>query len=255
MRILPNLAKLVFAGFAVSLAVGLLAGFGTKYGLWGFQFGLGKLFPWCLYVGLAALALGIVWAVAALIRNNGEGMRYGLIGLAGAAAVLALPLYDIYVAKTSPPIHDITTDIVNPPQFKAVLSLRKDALNSPDYYGATKLKWKGETMTVAQAQRKAYPDIFTVRVLTAPAKLFDRALKTATAMGWTIVAQNPGEGRIEATDTSFFFGFVDDVAIRIEPSGMGAKLDIRSESRVGQSDVGKNAARIHAFIKTLAKTK
>lgn len=255
MRILPNLAKLVFAGFAVSLVIGLLAGFGTKYGLWDFKFGLLSLFPWCLYVGLAALALGIVWAVAALIRNNGEGMRYGLIGLAGTAAVLALPLYDIHIARSSPPIHDITTDIANPPQFKAVLPLRKNALNSPDYYGATKVKWKDETMTVSQAQRKAYPDIFTVRVLTAPAKLFDRALKAANAMGWTVVAQNPGEGRIEAYDTSFFFGFVDDVAIRIEPSGMGAKLDIRSESRVGVSDVGKNAARIHAFVKTLAKTK
>lgn len=255
MRILPNLAKLVFAGFAVSLVIGLLAGFGTKYGLWDFKFGLLTLFPWCLYVGLAALALGIVWAAAALIRNNGEGLRYGLIGLVGAAAVLALPIYDIHVARSSPPIHDITTDIVNPPQFKAVLALRKDALNSPDYYGATKLKWKGETMTVAQAQRKAYPDIFTDRVLTKPAKLFDRALAAAKAMGWTIVAGDPKEGRIEATDTSFFFGFVDDIAIRVGPSGTGAKLDIRSESRVGQSDVGKNAARIRAFIKTLAKTR
>ena len=254
MRILPNLAKLVFAGFAVSLLAGLTAGFGTRFGLWNFQFGLLTLFPWCLYIGLAALALGAIWGGAALVTGNSASARWGVIGLAGAAMVLALPLYDIYVAKTSPPIHDITTDISNPPQFKAVLPLRKDALNSPDYYGATKIKWNGETLSVAQAQRKAYPDIFTVRLLMPPAKLFDRALKAATAMGWHIVAAVPAEGRIEATSTSFFFGFTDDIAIRVAQSGQGAKLDIRSESRVGISDVGKNAARIRAYMKELAKT-
>ena len=137
------------------------------------------------------------------------------------------------------------------------MPLRKadHALNSPEYDGSAKIMWKGKSMTVAQAQRKAYTDIHTVQILTPPAKLYDRALKAAKAMGWKIVADNANEGRIEASDTTFFFGFTDDIVIRVRPSGMGAKLDIRSESRVGISDVGKNASRIRAFIKTLAKTK
>ena len=255
MRILPNLARLVFAGFLVSLATGLVAGLGTKYALWDFKFGLLTLFPWCIYIGLGALGLGVIWAVAALVTNNGKNARHGLIGLVGSAAVLALPLYSIYVAKTSPPIHDISTDIANPPQFRAVLPLRKKALNPPDYYGATKIPWNGQTLTVSQWQRKYYPDIFTVRLLTPPAKLYDRALQAAKAMGWNIVAQDPIARRIEATDTTLFFGFTDDIAIRVAASGMGAKLDIRSESRVGVSDVGKNASRIRAYIKELAKTR
>lgn len=257
MRILPNLARLVFAGFLVSLAIGLGAGFGKQLGWWGFQFGLLKLFPWCIYVGLGTLALGIIWLIAAAIAKNWSAARWGIIGTIGAIVVVALPLYNLSIARSVPPIHDITTDIANPPQFRAVLPLRKadHALNSPEYDGSAKIMWKGKSMTVAQAQRKAYTDIHTVQILTPPAKLYARALKAAKAMGWKIVAANANEGRIEASDTTFFFGFTDDIVIRVRPSGMGAKLDIRSESRVGISDIGKNASRIRAFIKTLAKTK
>jgi hypothetical protein len=260
MRILPNLAKLVFLGFLAALLIGLTAGFGTKFGWWDFQFGLLKLFPWCIYIGLGALALGIVWAIAALFANREKGTAWGLTGLIGAAIVVAFPLYNIYVAKTVPPIHDITTDTSNPPQFgAAVLKARKaaGALNSPVYDSKKEITWHDKKVTVAQATHEAYPDIFMNNAFlgTTPAKLFKRALKAAKAMGWKIVASDPGTGRIEASDTTFFFGFTDDIVIRVEPSGMGAKLDIRSESRVGISDIGKNASRIRAFKKELAETK
>ena len=68
-------------------------------------------------------------------------------------------------------------------------------------------------------------------------------------MGWNIVAKDPSQGRIEATDTTFWFGFTDDVVIRITPMGSGARLELRSVSRVGVSDVGTNAARIRSFVK------
>jgi hypothetical protein len=253
MRILATLAKISFAGFLISLTLGLLAGFGTRLGLWNFRFGLLTLFPWCLYLGIGAFALGLIWIVAALIRNNGDGARYGLIGLIGSAAVLALPLYDIYVAKTSPPIHDISTDIEHPPQFEALLTLRKGALNPPEYDGPKMVKMDdGKSYTTSALQRKYYGDIHTIAILTPPEKLFTRALRAAKAMGWDIVAVAPDEGRIEATNTSMFFGFTDDIVIRVKPSGMGARLDIRSKSRVGTSDVGANAARIRAYVKKLA---
>jgi uncharacterized protein (DUF1499 family) len=255
MRTLPVMAKISFAGFLVSLAVGLAAGLGTRMGLWNFKFGLLTLFPWCLYIGIAAFVIGLVWVISALISNNGAGTRYGLIGLIGSAVVLILPLYDIYVAKTSPPIHDISTDIEHPPQFEALLQLRKGAANGPDYDGPQLVAMPdGKKYTTSYLQRKYYGDIHTIAILTPPEKLFNRALEAAKDMGWTIVAEAPDEGRIEATDTSLFFGFTDDIAIRVKPSGMGAKLDIRSKSRVGVSDVGKNAARIREFVKTLART-
>ena len=256
MRILPNLAKLVFAGFIVSLSIGLVAGLGTRFGLWPFQIGLLKIFPWCIYFGLGTTALGIVWLIAGFFTKNWKSGRLGGIGLAGAIVVLIMPLYGIYTAKTVPPIHDISSDIANPPQFRALLKAREKAhaLNSPDYYGSTDVTWNGQTKTVAQWQRKYYTDIHTIQILMPPAKLYARALKAARSMGWNIVADNANEGRIEASDTTFFFGFTDDIVIRVRPSGMGAKLDIRSESRVGTSDIGKNASRIRAYIKTLSNT-
>lgn len=245
MRFQPTLAKISFWAFVVALVVALTAGFGTRFGVWGFQIGLLKIFPWALGIGLIALVAGIIWAIVALIKNDSTGSRFGIAGLAGAIILLSLPLYDIYIAKTAPPIHDISTDTEHPPKFEAVLPLRKGATNPPEYDGAK----------TAALQRKYYGDIRSFAELTTPKKLFDRAERAAKAMGWDIVSVKPAEGRIEATDTTLFFGFTDDIVIRVKPAGMGARLDIRSKSRVGVSDVGKNAARIRAFFEKLKNTK
>jgi hypothetical protein len=255
MRILPWLARLSFAGFVLSLVIGVAAGFGTRLGLWGFRFGLLTLFPWCLYLGIAAFALGLVWAIWALIANRGEAARLGAIGLIGSIAVLATPLYGIYVAKTSPAIHDITTDTEHPPVFVSLMNQRPGARNPPDYDGPKMAEGPdGKKATTEALQKKYYPDIHSRSELTSPEKLFARAQKAAENMGWNIVSVVPDEGRIEATDTSFWFGFTDDIVIRVKPAGVGARLDIRSKSRVGTSDIGKNAARIRAYLKKVAST-
>lgn len=244
MRFQPTLAKVSFWAFVFALVIALSAGFGTRFGAWGFQVGLLKIFPWALGIGVIAFLAGAIWVVIALVKNDSTGSRFGIIGLAGAVVLLALPMYDIYVAKTAPPIHDISTDTEHPPAFKAVLPLRAGATNKAEYDGAE----------AAKAQRKYYGDIRSFAILIPPAKMFDRAERAAKAMGWNIVAVNPKEGRIEATDTTLFFGFTDDIVIRVKPAGMGARLDIRSKSRVGISDVGKNAARIRAFFEKLKNT-
>jgi len=253
MRPLPLMAKIACAGFLLSLAIGLVASFGTRAGAWDYQFGLLTLFPWCVYIGIASFLVGLGWIASALVSNNGQGTRYGLAGLIGSAAVLIVPLTDFYMWKTSPPIHDISTDIEHPPQFDALLALREGAANGPDYDGAAKVAMPdGKSYTTSYLQRKYYGDIHTIAILTPPEKLFSRAQEAARDMGWTIVALAPDEGRIEATDTTFFFGFTDDIVIRVKPSGMGARLDIRSKSRVGTSDIGRNAQRIRDFEKALA---
>src|ERR1051326_1341845 len=129
MRILPWLARISFAAFVISLAIGVTAAFGTRFGWWDFRFGLLTLFPWCLYIGIAAFVVGLVWAIWAMVANNGRGARYGVISLLGSIAVLATPLYGIYVAKTSPMIHDISTDTEHPPQFVALKNNRPGAMN------------------------------------------------------------------------------------------------------------------------------
>ncbi len=140
-------------------------------------------------------------------------------------------------AAKVPFIHDVTTDVVSPPVFVAIRPLRADAPNGVDY------------TTDPAEQQKGYPDIQPlVFDGVAPADLFRRAEATARAMGWEIVAAEVAEGRIEATDTTAWFGFKDDIVIRITAQGTGSRLDVRSMSRVGKSDLGKNADRIRKFL-------
>jgi uncharacterized protein (DUF1499 family) len=85
----------------------------------------------------------------------------------------------------------------------------------------------------------------------APDRVFDRALSVARKLGWVVVAAVPAEGRIEATDTTRWFGFKDDVVVRVAPAAGGSRVDVRSVSRVGRSDLGTNARRIRAFLREL----
>lgn len=253
------LAKISFAALAIAALVGAAAAFGTRAGFFDYRFGLFVLFPWCIYAGIVAFVLGLIWAVWAMIANRGEASRFGVTGLLGSALLIAMPLYHYVVAQSLPAIHDISTDVEHPPVFVALLPLRTQgaadprAINPPGYDGAEMAKGPdGETATTAALQKKYYPDIRQRADLMPPAKLFDHAVQAAQSMGWNVVAVAPKEGRIEATATSFWFGLTDDIVIRVKPAGIGARLDIRSKSRRGQNDMGANAARIRSFMKTLS---
>lgn len=154
-----------------------------------------------------------------------------IVLLAGVAACAKL-------AGGAAPIHDITTDTTDPPVFVDILPLRAGARNGASYGGAR----------VAELQRAAYPDIVPVDLALAPAAAFAKSLATANAMGWAIVAADSSAGRIEATATTRVFRFRDDVVIRVRARDGGSRVDIRSVSRIGERDLGKNASRIRDFI-------
>ncbi len=254
MGFMSVVARLAFAALVVAAIAGLVASFGTSLHFWDYRFGLFKLFPICLGAGFVALAFGFVWAATAFFSGSSEGARYGVVGFVGAILLLLVPVYDIAIGYSEPPIHDISTDTEYPPQFSALLTQRPGAENGPDYDGAKIVAMAGRSYTTTALQKKYYGDIHPIAILTTPEKLFARALSAAKKMGWNIVAVAPDEGRIEATDTTFFFGFTDDIVIRVRPSGMGARIDIRSKARDGQSDAGRDAARIRAYIKKLASS-
>lgn len=157
-----------------------------------------------------------------------------ILGVAACAKLIA----------GAPPIHDITTDTVDPPPFVDILPLRAGARNSAAYGGSR----------VAALQQTAYPDIAPVDLAIAPSAAFARALAAAKAMGWAIVAADSATGRIEATATTRVFRFKDDVVIRIRPRDGGSRVDIRSVSRIGGGDLGKNASRIREFIVRLRES-
>lgn len=173
--------------------------------------------------------------------GDGKGSLKALGAIVIAGIVIAMPLNQRMKAAGVPPIHDITTDTETPPAFVDVLPLRQGAPNPADY------EQDGGAKT-AGMQTAAYPDIKTLDLSVPPDQAFDKALDVAKSMGWDIVAQAKSDGRIEATDTTFWFGFKDDIVVRIRATDGGSKVDVRSESRIGRSDIGVNAKRVRAFL-------
>ncbi|MGB5950019.1 MAG: DUF1499 domain-containing protein [Parvibaculum sp.] len=227
----------------LALVVLVLAAIANRFGFIGYTLPIRGL-------ALAALigAVAVLVSLAGLVVTLG-GSRAGagaaLLGiLIGAVAALPVAMAASQ-GRSVPRIHDITTDLANPPQFDAVVILREDAPNSLD---------RSSPPDLAELQRKAYPDLETFIVREQPGKVYEAALETAKEMGWRIDAASPEKGLIEATATTRLMGFRDDVAIRVSERDGAAAVDLRSVSRVGISDLGANAARIRAYLAAL-KTK
>ncbi len=200
------------------------------------------------YGGIVAVVLGLaLLPLAWRARAGAAGFIVPVLAILLGGISWGVPYLWLRKAESVPAIHDITTDTRNPPQFLPdVVALRAaaGATNSTVYGGAR----------VAALQKKAYPDIRPMFFKLSPAQLFAGALRAAKAMGWKLDSEHPNRGIIEASSTTLWFGFTDDVVIRIEPQTDGSRLDIRSESRIGESDIGRNAARILRFRAMLYRT-
>lgn len=191
---------------------------------------------WAAYCGLAATTAAVIGLAVPMWRAR--GLRALLFSIVLGSGVAYFPWQMLQQAKTLPPIHDISTDLSDPPAFVAVLPLRANAENPAAYGGAE----------IAAAQRAAYPDIQPLTLSAPTALAYARALAAARRSGWHIVAADQPSGRIEATATTPWFGFKDDVVVRIMPSAGGSRIDVRSLSRVGSSDAGANAKRIRRYL-------
>ena len=197
-----------------------------------------------LVVGLLPSLWVVVAGVLMLVRGGGAAQLdlRTVAALVLAAGVSAVPLAALVGGLGAPPIHDITSDTEDPPQFDVIVAERAGAPNPLDYRGAE----------LAATQRAAYPDIQPLVVGTPPQEVMELARAAAEELGWQIVAVDPSGGLIEATAITYWFGFKDDVAVRLRPAGEGAtRVDIRSISRVGVGDLGANAARIRRFLEKL----
>lgn len=206
--------------------------------------GLGTAFTmleWGGWLGLAAAVAGLAGVVLALTaRRRGLAMAAALAMAMGAASA-AWPVYLQVQADAAPPIHDITTDTDDPPVFDALVDEREAAPNAVAYPGEA----------TAQQQRAAYPDLDSRVVAGDLEAVFDKAEEAARLMQWRIVAADASRGRIEAVATTPWFGFRDDVVVRLRETGDEVEIDVRSASRVGRGDLGVNAARIREYLATL----
>jgi uncharacterized protein (DUF1499 family) len=232
-------ARWVLVGASiVAVLLFVLSGPGTRLGLWDWQSGF-ALLRWAMFVGFASAALALVMLIVPKTRGTHPTILVAalLMGIAAGAPAISLRTQ----AGGLPYIHDIATDTRDPPVFVTLLATRKATPNGADYGGPE----------VAAQQLKAYPNVRPIVLALPQQQAFDRALEAARAMGWEIAAADAAAGRIEATATTLWFGFKDDIIVRVTGQGASSRIDVRSVSRVGQSDIGANARRVQEYLSKL----
>lgn len=260
-------ARSKFAGLALILSLlvpvwFIVAALGVKFGLWPWRLGLGVLIvQWGPRLLIAAAVIAAVALIAVLIRKSRQGWQTALIALLIPALGFAYMGWVRSQSADIPPIHDVATDIVDPPAPSARLLALRTAdeanpvldmtapLTSADAYQGPRIARFGDR-GLGEVGQEAYPGVRALEVPVAPRAAFDAARKAAEGMGWTLVTEDEPGGALEATAETFWFGFKDDVIVRVRliPGGEGSRIDVRSISRVGLGDLGTNGKRIETYL-------
>ncbi|MEM9571530.1 MAG: DUF1499 domain-containing protein [Pseudomonadota bacterium] len=265
--------KVAVFSLAVSIFAVLwfaVAALGTKFGLWPWQVGLGQM-TIGIGPGIAMLALGLslVAQVIALIKAP---RKQAFILALGATLIAAFCMFRLAglgaQANSLPPLHDIQTDWADPIQFSAELMAARDAqgetnpvLDAPTVPEYAEARWPGTAgRLVSEIQEEAeakeggegtvYPKMESLYFSQSPTEIAAAAEQIMKKRGWEIVSNqaNGDSTQVEATATSGWFGFKDDVAVRIRSAGGATEVDIRSTSRVGLSDLGANSSRVYGLM-------
>jgi len=200
------------------------------------------VFRYGFYAAAAAIALALATVVPTRPGERRRGFVAAVLALVIGVTAAWSPARWLLQTRAAPRINDITTDTARPPAMVVTLQMRKGAANPPAYPGES----------AAAQQRAAYPDIMPIVLTLPPAEAFKRVDRVAMALGWDVVARAPTDGRLEAVDTTDWFGLQDDIVVRVRAEGTtGSRIDIRSKSRLGESDFGANARRIREFTEQL----
>lgn len=234
-------------------ALFLIAAFGTKFGLFTWAFGFDVLTMQVLpMAALTALAAGVLALALAFLVKPMRFRRAMSFFLIGPAVVLGLCTLLTANAARAPPMHDVSTDLDNPPGFSPVVVAERALI--PGGNGLDLLNARMPAgIRVVEVQRLAYPDIQPITSGAAPSRALAAARGAAASLGWTIDRVDEQAGMIEARDVEFWYGQVTDVVVRVTPANPGAVVDVRAVSRVGVNDLGANAARVRAFGKALTR--
>lgn len=226
---LKRLSILALLGFPVAVL-------GSRLGLYDFGVGF-SILKYSVFLAAGVFLLGVALSFAQR-KSNVDSAKASRV----AAYVCLIPLLgigsQIVTARSVPFIHNISTDVVDPPSFDKVAALRGEGTNP--------LEYDVEKNSVLQLE--AYPDVKTLMVDASVPEAFVKALTLANDMGWELVNEDTAAGIIEATETTALWAFKDDVVIRVKSVGDQTAIDLRSVSRVGQSDLGANAKRIEKFL-------
>jgi uncharacterized protein (DUF1499 family) len=236
-------AIIIFFFSIITVSAAVIAGIGNRHVWWNSHTAF-SILRWAYFSGFLSLMFTAGLIVLCWRRKNTKAMILSGIAFMIAMGINTTAFSWWLKAQSSPPIHDVTTDTLRPPAYVKILELRKDAPN-PGYYPGP---------DNAKLQQQAYPYLQTLLLNISPDQALGKAERLAIRLGWNVVAVNGLEGRLEAVATTFWFGFKDDIVIRILPDKGGSKIDIRSSSRVGRNDLGTNAERIKAFLRAMRES-
>lgn len=240
----PILIKLALLLAILCLGGLLSSGLGVRFGLWDFRVGFNVL-KWSAYLVGVPVALAVIAAVMAKISGASLlNYRYAVVLIIGLF-VFGVPYMSVKEFRKMSTIADATTSFDDPPVFVDLVAVRNETSSNPLEYRA------GDAI---ERQKQYFPDLTTLELDKSPKEVIDQAAEIAAELGLEIAAVKPEEGRLEATETTFWFRFKDDVVVRAQTMENGmTQVDIRSASRVGYGDGGINAKRVQHFIKELSK--
>lgn len=240
--------------FCVGLGLGLLtiaSAAGVWVGFWDFRRGFvllraandyGDIVLWI------SLGITVALAVGSQVLKIKDGSKILMMAATGTVIAYYIPAsFRPGEGVNYPPIHDISTNLIAPPEFVDILPLRVDAANTVVYGGSDNMTHE----RLVQLTNEAYPDLVTRSYPEPFEEVFNKALAAVNELGWELVADAINEGRIEAIDTTFWFRFKDDIVIDIKRAGSETLVDARSLSRVGVGDVGANAIRLRNFFELI----
>jgi uncharacterized protein (DUF1499 family) len=246
-----NLSWLAFILCLGAVAAALIASVGSGQGAWHFRVGFTVL-RYAFYAAAGGAVLALIMLIAS--RRTAKFLLINLVALIVAVGFLLYLGSMVRTARTVPAIHDVSTNLDDMPQFSR-LAVRPDNLENIPDMDRPELKAMQPEERWKAIHREAYSDLRPVVVARAPAELIERAERIARARGWEVALADRQRGILEATETTRFFRFRDDVVVRARPApdGHGTVVDMRSISRVGGSDVGVNAARVRSFLAELTR--
>lgn len=232
-------AKATLIGSVIALVLLFLGPVGTRLGIWGFQTGLLLIVPAGVLLAAIGLLVGLISLFVSKKRGYAGDPPSLFISIAICAVIMVTMGLQFQKGASVPAIHNISTDVSDPPQFtQAIVDLRGEQSNPLEY----------DADELALVQQGAYPEVKTLQVASDPATTLAGVVRALEDMGLEVVTVDEGLGVVEATDTTFWFGFKDDVVVRVRPAPGGSLVDARSVSRVGLSDLGKNADRIMGLL-------
>jgi len=235
-------AQAIMIGSIIGAVLLVMGGFGTRLGMWSYSGGF-TVASGGVLLAAAGFFLGVIGYIVALRKGLKAERSNILIALVICTILLVQVGMQMNAVSSVPAIHNISTDTQDPPAFDALVAVREAEGANPLAYDASVL---------AQQQQQSYPWVQTLKVPTNPGIVLNQAVSVLEDLGLEVVNVSVEQGIAEATDTTFWFGFKDDVVVRVRENAEGGSLvDVRSVSRVGRSDLGVNAKRIGAILQGL----